>query len=64
MAARPVAIPELFSGEGKARWDDWIDHFEWDARGVARILEKGGGGKDNVIAREARKIFVTRSHTY
>ena len=38
MAARPVAIPELFSGEGKARWDDWIDHFdriadvnEWDA---------------------------------
>ena len=26
--SRPVAIPELFSGEGKARWDDWIDHFE------------------------------------
>lgn len=25
---RPVAIPELFSGEGKAHWDDWIDHFE------------------------------------
>ena len=24
----PVAIPELFSGEGSARWDDWIDHFD------------------------------------
>ena len=22
------------------------------------------GGQDNVIARKARKIFVTRSHTY
>ena len=28
MAARPVAIPELFSGEGKAHWDDWINHFD------------------------------------
>ena len=38
MAATPLAIPELFSGEGSARWDDRIDHFEriadvneWDA---------------------------------
>ena len=38
MAAKQVAIPELFSGEGKAHWDDWVDHFEhiadvneWDA---------------------------------
>ena len=28
MAARPVAIPEFFSGEGRARWDDWIDHLD------------------------------------
>ena len=28
MAARPVVIPELFSGEGSARWDDWINHFD------------------------------------
>ena len=38
MATRPLVIPELFSGEGNAHWDDWIDHFdriadvnEWDA---------------------------------
>ena len=34
----------------------------YHSRGVARILENWG--KDNVIACKARKIFVTRSHTY
>ena len=28
MAVRNLALPELFSGEDKAHWDDWIDHFE------------------------------------
>ena len=28
MAAKPLVIPELFSGEGNQRWDDWLDHFE------------------------------------
>ena len=36
MASRPVALPEVFNGEGS--WTDWLDHFEsvadvneWDA---------------------------------
>lgn len=36
MASRPVALPEIFNGEGS--WTDWLDHFEsvadvneWDA---------------------------------
>ena len=28
MAARPVAIPEVFTGDGKQSWSDWVDHFE------------------------------------
>ena len=39
-----------------------FEEDDWFLRGVARILDKGG--KDNVIARKAHKIFVTRSHTY
>jgi hypothetical protein len=38
MAARPVAVPEVFTGDGKQSWSDWVDHFdsvadvnEWDA---------------------------------
>ena len=38
MAARPVAVPEIFTGDGKQSWGDWVDHFEsvadvndWDA---------------------------------
>ena len=37
MAGGPVAIPEVFTGNGE-RWSDWVDHFdsvadvnEWDA---------------------------------
>ena len=38
MAAKPVALPEVFTGDGKQSWSDWIDHFdsvadvnEWNA---------------------------------
>ena len=38
MAAKSVALPEVFTGDGKQSWSDWIDHFdsvadvnEWDA---------------------------------
>ena len=38
MASRPVALPEVFTGEGSQSWSDWVDHFEsvaevnsWDA---------------------------------
>ena len=37
MAGGPVAIPEVFIGDGKQSWSDWVDHFdsvadvyEWD----------------------------------
>ena len=37
MAGRPVAILELFTGDGES-WSDWVDHFDsvadvngWDA---------------------------------
>ena len=28
MASRPVAIPEIFNGEGGQTWSDWLDHFD------------------------------------
>ena len=28
MASRPVAIPEVFTGEGGQTWSDWRDHFD------------------------------------
>ena len=28
MASRPVAIPEVFTGEGSQSWSDWQDHFD------------------------------------
>ena len=28
MARRPVAVPEVFTGEGSQRWSDWQDHID------------------------------------
>lgn len=28
MASRPVAIPEVFTGDGSQTWSDWQDHFD------------------------------------
>ena len=28
MANRPVALPEIYTGEGNQHWSDWTDHFE------------------------------------
>ena len=28
MTSRPVAIPEVFTGEGSQSWSDWQDHFD------------------------------------
>ena len=28
MASRPVAIPEVFTGEGSQSWSNWQDHFD------------------------------------
>ena len=28
MAAKLVAIPEVFTGDGKQSWSDWLDHFD------------------------------------
>ena len=28
MAAKPVALPEIFTGDGKQSWSDWVDHFD------------------------------------
>ena len=28
LTARPVALPEVFTGDGKQSWSDWVDHFK------------------------------------
>ena len=28
MATKPVALPEIFTGDGKQSWSDWVDHFD------------------------------------
>ena len=41
MAAKPVALPEIFTGDGKQSWSDWLDHFD----GVADVNEWDAGAK-------------------
>ena len=41
MATRPVAIPEVFTGEGSQSWSDWLDHFD----SVAKVNGWNAGNK-------------------
>lgn len=43
--ARPVALPEIFTGEGNQSWTDWVDHFE----SVAEVNEWDGTAKKKWI---------------
>ena len=45
MAARPLALPDTFTGEGRQRFSDWIDHFE----SIATVNEWNDGAKKNWI---------------
>ena len=45
VAAKPVALPEVFVGDVKQSWGDWVDHFEsvadvneWDAANKKKLI--------------------------
>ena len=46
VAAKPVALPKVFVGDGKQSWSDWVDHFEsvadvneWDAANKKKWIQ-------------------------
>ena len=45
MASRPLALPEIFTGEGRQSFTDWIDHFE----SIATVNEWTDDAKKNWI---------------
>ena len=45
MATRPLALPDTFTGEGRQRFSDWIDHFE----SIATVNEWDDAAKKNWI---------------
>ena len=51
MASRPVAIPEVFTGEGGQTWSDWRDHFD----SVAEVNGWSAADKKWVRARLTRR---------
>ena len=58
MAVRHLALPEVFTGEGRAHWDDWIDHFEriatvneWDEANQRKWLPARLSGRAATVYR-------------
>ena len=45
MATKPVALPEIFTGDGRQSWSDWVDHFD----SVADVNEWDGAAKKKWI---------------
>lgn len=47
MASRPVAIPEVFTGDGSQTWSDWQDHFDSvaEVNGWSAADKKSGSGR-------------------
>ena len=46
MASRPVAIPEVFTGEKGQTWSDWREHFD----SVAEVNGWSAADKKNSLA--------------
>ena len=55
MAAKPVALPEMFTGDGKQSLSDWLDHFD----GVAEVNEWDADAKKKWIRSRLTGRVVT-----
>lgn len=53
MAARPLALPEIFTAEGRQGFSDWVDHFESiaEVNEGAQQLRRNGSGHDSLDER-------------